>query len=216
LTIRLKSSAVGVTGCYFPNQSDTEHCIDIEIPILGDEYISGGLAGPGITNVEPLQQITACNYVDLKPGFRAECGTNVIVFPSNCVPSNGALAVFKPEVEAFMSDDEEIINTSVEKEKNSIRVVERTKSGLQDKMLLFPNPAKDFINLKFSIRKQETKIRIEVLDTKGATVPVIMPELKNMPGEYQIRINLSNLTAGTYYLRYVSQTAMETLKFVKL
>jgi len=83
-------------------------------------------------------------------------------------------------------------------------------------MLLFPNPAKDFINLKFSIRKQETKIRIEVLDTKGATVPVIMPELKNMPGEYQIRINLSNLTAGTYYLRYVSQTAMETLKFVKL
>lgn len=210
------NSAVGTAGCYEPNQTDTDPCVDIEVPIIGDEYESGGLAGPGITGSEPLQEITACNYVDLKPGFVAECGTNVIIYPSSCVPSNGALAVFKPQVEAFISDEEEVITTRVEEAKKEVRIVERTAKGERIKINLFPNPAQDFINVKFSIRQEERKIRIEVLDNTGATVPVILPQVRNYPGEYELRINVSNLIPGTYYVRYVSHKAMETMKFVKL
>jgi len=216
--INNSNSAAGVAGCYVPGQLDTDPCVDIEVPIIGDDYVSGGLAGPGsgITGSEPLQEITACDYVDLKPGFVAECGTNVIVYPSTCLPAAGAIAVFQPNVEAFIPADEEVINTRVENGKDNVSIIERSNLGERIKINLYPNPAVDYINVKFSLRLEEQKVRIEVLDNNGALIPVILPQVKNYPGEYELRIDVSTLVPGTYYVRYISQKAMESLKFVKI
>ncbi len=42
-----------------------------------------------------------------------------------------------------------------------------------------------------------------------------LPKLDIKKGEYTIEINIQHLTPAYYYVRYASETLMETFKFIK-
>ena len=179
-------NADGTPGCYVPGtQMDTEQELTIEVPIIQEGYVSGGIAPPGMTSKEPLQEITACNYVDLKPGF------------------------------VLLSAEEDILFTKVKEEKNEIKLIENSIVAERVKVKLFPNPATEYINVSFKVRQGENTIRLEILDGRGAIVPVQMPSVDTFSGKYEVRINVGQLQTGYYYLRYLSKDIMETFKFFK-
>lgn len=205
----------GTPLCY-TTPAEYEQEFSIVVPIIG----GGG-------NNEPLQEITACDYVDLLPGFQAPCGSNVIVYPLVCppdgeypvdcftVPNDTSLAVFTPD----RLDDVitvPVVYTRKDVKMTETSLLEKTEDREQVKINMFPNPTTDILNINFNLRAGENKIRLEVLDSSGRIVPVNLPGIQQAASRYEVQINVGNLTSGTYYLRYSSEQMVETFKFVKI
>ncbi len=199
--------------CYTTDQ-EYEHEFSIVIPITQPE--------PG--EDEPaLVEITACDYVDLLPGFHAPCSTNVIVYPLVCPPdgsypldpTQGALAVFKPELLEQLVEERPLY-TRITTSGEEIQLLEKFEQEEKVKINIFPNPTADYLTVKFNIREGENKVRIDVLDANGRLMPVQTPSMAQSLTMYEVRLDISHLNSGHYYLRYQSEKLIETFRFVKL
>jgi len=218
--IKTSSDASGTLGCYVPNQQDNEHIVNVSIPTVEDEVIGGTYAPavitPGGVSTEPLHEITACNYVDLLPGFVAKCGTNVIVYPFACNTGTPP-APFK--VEGVSNQDEtavEAIYTKQKKVDNESQLLEVMPDFERIKIKLFPNPTTDLINVTFKVRPDEKDVRLELLDANGSIVPVRVPAFSSQGLEINVQLNISHVPAGVYYVRYVSRAMTESFKIIKM
>jgi hypothetical protein len=63
---------------------------------------------------------------------------------------------------------------------------------------IFPNPASNFINLKYHL-KEEASIIVSVIDTRGKKV-ISRNQSKQNAGDYLNEINVEELNSGTYFL----------------
>ena len=210
------NSAANISGCYVPNQRDNEHVVNVSIPTVADEvssntYTPVGIS-PGAVNTEPLHEITACNYVDLLPGFVAECGTNVIVYPFACQIGDPPIPLTAADNTSDSIDG--VAYTQQQQVGDESRLVEVAPNFERIKIKLFPNPASDLVNVSFTVRPGEQDIRLELLDAKGSIVPVRVPALGSEGAQIDVQLDISHVPAGVYYVRYVSRVMIETFKVV--
>lgn len=82
----------------------------------------------------------------------------------------------------------------------SLRVEEVTH---EDRSIVFPNPVLDLFNFEFEL-KETALYRLELFDVNGRLVkPLLFDKVK--AGRNQLSFNLNQLTAGTYFLKGVSE-----------
>jgi len=189
--------------------------VSIAINVVGNPSVEGESA---------LLEVVACNYVDLKPnpdgtiGFHAPCGTNVIIYPSecDCPPEAASLAVFKPGILDTKPMDNEILYTKTREKKGQTELIENRNRQTNIKLKLFPNPTSEYINISFNLREGERKIKLDVYDSQGKIVPVEIPAINKSIDRYEVHINVANLVSGKYFLKYQSEKLTKAFKFVKI
>lgn len=81
----------------------------------------------------------------------------------------------------------------------TINAVNELSAGIA---IVYPNPSSDFI----SIRNISNNFKYEIIDLLGNIVSF---------GNYNHKINISNLTYGQYYLRILNENDSKLLKFIK-
>ncbi len=216
--IKTGSDASGTAGCYVPNQEDNEHIVNVSIPTVEDEVSTGTYVPAGITaggvSTEPLHEITACNYVDLLPGFVAACGTNVIVYPFACQVGPPPAALIADGGGNQAEEYIEAVYTQQQQVGKESQLVEYTPTFERIKIKLAPNPATDFVNVSFTVRPGEKDVRLELLDAKGSIVPVRVPAFSSQDADINVTLDISHVSPGVYYIRYVSHAMIETFKVV--
>lgn len=79
---------------------------------------------------------------------------------------------------------------------------------------LYPNPATAASQLTYVVQKSGP-VTIELLDGRGNTLGTIAPESHQEKGPHTLSINLSELSAGTYFYKISTRTGAETQRFIK-
>jgi len=77
---------------------------------------------------------------------------------------------------------------------------------------LFPNPAKEILNLAFNTNGKTIPAVIRVSDVSGKQW---IETNANLDGNRTISIDISRLSAGMYFVRIETNTSVRTIKFIK-
>lgn len=98
--------------------------------------------------------------------------------------------------------------------KVSVFVVSETNQ-MGNELVMYPNPARDYINVDLSIQNQEL-VKMSIYNQLGELVQEESP-VSMFPGKNHARIPLSaSLKSGVYLLRVaVGETSVVTQRFVK-
>ena len=80
--------------------------------------------------------------------------------------------------------------------------------NIVSKLKIFPNPAKDYINIDFPENNSQELI-IEINDLSGKQILYIQSQYKDQ------QINVSGLSSGLYFLTIKSNNSIHKIKFVK-
>ncbi|HHG86064.1 MAG TPA: T9SS type A sorting domain-containing protein [Bacteroidetes bacterium] len=89
----------------------------------------------------------------------------------------------------------------------------RTVRQGEGNISLFPNPAQHSVTLRFNL-KHSQQVQVELYDLQGKLIRQLMA--KKMPlGDNEVEFALSNLPAGTYFLRFESEMGQEHMRLVK-
>ncbi|MGQ0827782.1 MAG: CotH kinase family protein [Bacteroidota bacterium] len=92
-------------------------------------------------------------------------------------------------------------------------VVGITDNNLLDNAFtVYPNPAKDHLNVAMNFNADEN-LSIQLVDMLGRTV-ITYPEENYSSGSHLLNIPLSDLSPGIYHLQFVSETSRATKKIV--
>jgi hypothetical protein len=86
-----------------------------------------------------------------------------------------------------------------------------SESGLISEASIFPNPAKDYINLQFHAQQSQV-LKLNISDVTGRIVKSI--EYHSLAGENTVNIDLSELQSGIYFIND-NQSLIHTIKFIK-
>ena len=89
-----------------------------------------------------------------------------------------------------------------------------TENEELSKVLAYPNPTNDVMNLKFFVEKSEANISIDLINTLGN-----IQSLKKMKGALGIndtQISLKDLTPGLYILKTIIEDKVYTQKVIKI
>ena len=73
------------------------------------------------------------------------------------------------------------------------------KSTLFDKLNVYPNPAKDILKIRFTL-KEETKVSVQLFDAQGRTVGNLIANQLYTAGEQDLLLKLPFVPAGVYTL----------------
>jgi len=88
-----------------------------------------------------------------------------------------------------------------------------TKNEIINDLQIYPNPIRTDAVLEFESEGSDTKISI--FDTLGSEVKVIMN--RSLPaGHHTIKLSMSELTAGAYFVRVLTKTGQKTKRVVKV
>ena len=78
---------------------------------------------------------------------------------------------------------------------------------------IFPNPAKDQVIINHQFRNQES-LKVIIYDNQGRIASIIIDE--NLKSETNsVKLDISSLSAGLYFINLQSNSEMVTTKFVK-
>ena len=75
-----------------------------------------------------------------------------------------------------------------------------------------PNPAKDLMNVTYSLANN-TDVILELLDAKGVPVELLVNKYHER-GNYKLDVVISNYAAGVYYLRLQTDSGEKTIPVV--
>ncbi|HOZ30817.1 MAG TPA: T9SS type A sorting domain-containing protein [Bacteroidales bacterium] len=102
-----------------------------------------------------------------------------------------------------------MINFDIPECPNSTKIFEINYNTLN----IFPNPADDFIDLKFSNEIKNIN-NINILDVSGKIVDII--ELDFCNNNNSLKKDISRLSEGIYYISINSDSKTEIFRFIKL
>lgn len=77
---------------------------------------------------------------------------------------------------------------------------------------VYPNPATDLLTVNLTVNNSENT-SINIVDLSGKVVQTENLGLLN--GDMQVQLSLEDLTAGVYFVEFVTNTGVQTKKFVK-
>ena len=95
-------------------------------------------------------------------------------------------------------------------------VTASTTTGLHDfdrYVRVYPNPAGDVINVECTLNNVQLSGKIEVVDVYGKVIDAVVETRHGT--SLPIRINVSDLAAGMYFVRVATEAGMVTKAFVK-
>jgi hypothetical protein len=91
---------------------------------------------------------------------------------------------------------------------NDIVTVPEVEQSLTLGMNVYPNPATDVVNIKYTLSKS-SKVEIVLLDELGRMVRAAQTGQMGA-GEQSTELNISDLNPGVYYVRLLAGEAVET------
>lgn len=94
----------------------------------------------------------------------------------------------------------------------NLDVKENQKDQLME-ALLFPNPASSYTTLQFKSDNEWT--RVAIYDMQGKELQVILDKTIE-PGVHQLKMEISNLTVGTYLVQISKKSGTEKVNLVKV
>lgn len=77
--------------------------------------------------------------------------------------------------------------------------------------LLYPNPARDYINIEFLLQRQ-SDVTISLIDIRGALIKSV--KLNNQDGLIEHKLDLTNLPNGLYFIRLSGPDFIETNRLI--
>jgi hypothetical protein len=83
---------------------------------------------------------------------------------------------------------------------------------LGDHILLFPNPASDYVEIRVNGNEFDIT-EMKVYDVYGKLIRTVAGGNNETPG--QARINVTGLASGTYFVRLLTNQGVVTKQFVK-
>ena len=90
--------------------------------------------------------------------------------------------------------------------------VDEVANNKLDNFILFPNPATDILNLDFDISDSGEAV-FSVINSYGQEVLLINEKLNK--GHQRIKLDVSNLSEGIYFVTIRQKTSIKTLRFFK-
>jgi hypothetical protein len=95
-------------------------------------------------------------------------------------------------------------------------VTASTTTGLRDYdrlIIVYPNPANNVVNVKYLVNNSEFSGGIQICDVYGKVVRTVVGANDYSP--LQTRIDISDLAAGMYFVRVMTEEGVVTKAFVK-
>jgi len=161
----------------------------------------------GLDNVEPSVKAKWNDFSDIE----------IFYNPSLKVCGNKFLCevISDPDISAEIFDNNNGCNDADEIKKYCEKILNSTtENRSQKKLKIFPNPAKNLINLEFFINKPGD-INVEVTDVLGKKV-INLEKNYNVARNYSERIDLNQLKPGFYTVRLILPSgASETKSIIK-
>ena len=120
---------------------------------------------------------------------------------------SGSWAIYR-----FRETQDLMINATIEPYSipSSVETLNSNKMNLK----LYPNPASDEMNIQFDLPTDENEFEIYLTDVSGRQLLNKHFENQN-PGMHQLQYNLSNLSAGYYFLTLKSPGGSQIQKLIK-
>ncbi|WP_460500799.1 T9SS type A sorting domain-containing protein, partial [Hymenobacter agri] len=78
----------------------------------------------------------------------------------------------------------------------------------------YPNPAAATTQLEYEVKKAGP-VSIDLLDKDGNKLRTLLPETPQEKGGQRQQLNLSDLSAGTYFYKIITKSGTQTKRFVK-
>ncbi|RKS96496.1 S8 family serine peptidase [Chryseobacterium defluvii] len=158
--------------------------------ILAKQIVASNKVIAPVQNVEYI----ASRDIVLLPGFHAEQGTGFLAMITPCFDMISAMK--------YKAQDRGISESSA-----------ITYNAALGHFSLFPNPAKEEVNIRFSLQN-ESAIKISVYDASGKLI-LTQQSSDNFPkGEYVKTIDTRSLTTGVYVVSIETAEYKETKKLI--
>ncbi|WP_276963429.1 S8 family serine peptidase [Chryseobacterium sp.] len=167
------------------------HNITTTQTILAKQIVASNKVIAPVQNVEYI----ASKDIVLIPGFHAEQGTDFHAFITPCFDV----------ISAFTYRAQQRVGTEV------LSVLEN--SSAIDHFTLFPNPAKEEVNIRFFL-KNESAITISVYDASGKLIFTRQSSTKFPKGEFIKTIDTRNYSKGIYMISIDTDEYKETKKLI--
>lgn len=87
------------------------------------------------------------------------------------------------------------------------------ESGLPHGFELFPNPSRNYVTLRFHLKKAQT-VQVLLYDLQGRLVREVQSE-KMAPGNQEVNFSVSDLAAAAYFLQFNAEDRQERIRLVK-
>ena len=84
----------------------------------------------------------------------------------------------------------------------------------ENSIVLYPNPAKEIVNVEYTMYKHMDIETVEVIDVYGKVVRTAVETNNHLPLQ-TAQINVSNLSDGLYFVRVTTSTGQITKPFIK-
>jgi uncharacterized protein (DUF1501 family) len=88
-----------------------------------------------------------------------------------------------------------------------------TEPQLDGKLVVFPNPATDFVQLRFVSKGGECNIGI--FDMRGTKILTPIEEVHHAEGSHELLVDVRNLPKGLYLVRFENQRKIDVRKLMK-
>jgi hypothetical protein len=158
--------------------------------ILAKQIVASNKIIAPVQNVEYI----ASKDIVLVPGFLAEQGVGFHAFITPCFDIISAFRYI-----AQKRDGAEALSVS--------------GSSANDHFILFPNPAKEEVNIRFLL-KNESAIKISVYDTSGKLISTEQSSTKFPKGEFIKTIDTRSYSPGVYMVSIETAEYKETKKLI--
>jgi peptidyl-Asp metalloendopeptidase len=184
---------------------------DLLLPgeIFEDEILARHLATNTIStnnnNVEAQSgsrvSMRAGNSVMLLPGFSANSGSVFTAYINNCnyVPT---------------SDKLQLITSKKVDGPYNLEVTKRITAN-SSRLFAMPNPFDKALLLEYSITDKDKKARVEVFSVTGKKIATLLERNIMKSGIYKLNWDASNLTSGTYVIKLITDSGIQTIKVIK-
>ena len=94
------------------------------------------------------------------------------------------------------------------------KVIKEVNSESDFKVLTYPNPTNELVNLKLFIEKANLNVGIDVIDGLGITQQ--SSKLKAIIGINTFQINLKDIKSGEYFIKTTIEDKVYTQKVIKI
>ncbi len=117
------------------------------------------------------------------------------------------------ETETGASFLAEIEDCSTAKFEQNLSISDET-ALIEPELKVYPNPFSDLFNIEYKITK-ESPVYIEIYNSTGHLVKVIVENDVHSPGTYDLKIDGNDLLKGIYLVRIATENAQITKKLIK-
>jgi hypothetical protein len=93
------------------------------------------------------------------------------------------------------------------------QVSKNTSVEPDQKVLAYPNPTSDIVNLKYFVEQNEVDVNIELVNNVGNIQP--LKKLKGSLGINTTQVNLQNFNTGAYFIKMTIEDKVYTQKVIK-